>query len=172
MKIVDIADELYRELGEPSDISIPPIAYWLRTNIGRLNTAINKAYYEDPTSLEIVCVDPNDSAQTEEIGIDEVSIFKLLYHLHYYDLQIRKNMLNFNTRSALEVTSDGHTVRLVSPTEIGKTLHMFRKSLSDDWNRWVNWYRLSRATPRQVVGDDTVEGTIDARPSYPRIYAP
>ena len=33
MKVVDIADEVYRELGSPTDLSIPAIAFWLRTNI-------------------------------------------------------------------------------------------------------------------------------------------
>jgi len=34
MKIVDIADEIYRELAEPSTISIPSIAFWIRSNVG------------------------------------------------------------------------------------------------------------------------------------------
>ena len=35
MKVVDIADELYREIGEPSTYSIASISYWVRYNIGR-----------------------------------------------------------------------------------------------------------------------------------------
>ena len=31
MKVVDIADEIFRELSEPSTLSIPAIAYWVRT---------------------------------------------------------------------------------------------------------------------------------------------
>ena len=41
MKIVDIADEIYRELGSISTLSIPAIAYWVRGNIGSLNNYIN-----------------------------------------------------------------------------------------------------------------------------------
>ena len=41
MKVVDIAEETFRELGEPSTISVPAIATWLRNNIGGLNKAIN-----------------------------------------------------------------------------------------------------------------------------------
>ena len=157
MKVVDIATEIYRELGEPTDTSIPPIAYWLRANIGKLNSALNKSYYEDSTTLEIVCVSPDDETVIEEIGADEVAIFKLIYHIHYYDLLIRRNALSYNTSKAIEMSSDGHTVRLVSPTEVGKALYMFRKNLGDELRQWVNWYRMARATPRQVTGDDTVE---------------
>ena len=44
MKIVDIADEIYRELGEPSTISIPAIAFWIRSNVGELNNRINTTF--------------------------------------------------------------------------------------------------------------------------------
>lgn len=170
MKTVDIATDIMQDIGNPSDTSIPVIAYWLRANIGKLNTAINKSYFVDSTTLEIKCVDPNDSAAYEEIGIDEATILKLLYIIHYYDLKIRQNALSYDTRSAIEVTSDGHSVRLVSPTEIGKNLYMFRKGLADDLKQWIIWYRNSRSTPRQVAGDDTSEETASLIPPYPRTY--
>ena len=44
MKIVDIADELYRELGEPSSISIPAISFWIRSNVGELNNRLNTTF--------------------------------------------------------------------------------------------------------------------------------
>ena len=53
MKVVDIADEVYRELGSPTDLSIPAIAFWLRTNIGSLNNHINTAFVINSTSYEI-----------------------------------------------------------------------------------------------------------------------
>ena len=40
IKVVDIADEIHRELGSPSDLSISAISYWLRTNIGQLNNLL------------------------------------------------------------------------------------------------------------------------------------
>jgi len=172
MKVVDIAQEIYEELDKPSDLSVPPIAYWLRANIGKLNTAINKAYFVNDTTLEIMCLNPNDSTNStyEEIDEDAKAILKLLYHVHYYDTQVRKNMLTYNTSSAIEVTSDGHTVRLVSPTEIGRALYNFRKNLGDELKMWINWYRTAKAVPRQVTGDDTVEGEYYLKPIYRRTY--
>jgi len=38
MKVVDIADELFREVGEDSNYSIASVSYWVRANIGRLNS--------------------------------------------------------------------------------------------------------------------------------------
>lgn len=167
MKVVDIADEIYRELGSPTSLSIPPIAYWVRANIGKVNSAINHSYYVDPTTLEIL--EENPPGTFTELGEDEKTILKMLYFLHHIDLQIRQQVLTFNTRRALEITTNGHTVRLVSPTEVGKYFASLRKAYSDDLTQWTNWYRIARATPRQVTGDDTVSGPdYPARPIYTR----
>ena len=58
MKIVDIANEIYRELGEPSTTSIPAIAFWVRSNIGALNNYLNESFTIN-NSYEIV--DPNSA---------------------------------------------------------------------------------------------------------------
>ena len=44
VKIVSIADEAYRELASPSDLSIAAISFWLRTNLGQLNNLIDTSY--------------------------------------------------------------------------------------------------------------------------------
>ena len=53
MKVVDIAQEIYMELGEPSSLSIPAIAFWIRSNVGALNNYIDKAFKINDSSLEI-----------------------------------------------------------------------------------------------------------------------
>ena len=45
MKVVDIANEIFIELGEPSSLSIPAITFWVRSNIGKLNNAINTQFF-------------------------------------------------------------------------------------------------------------------------------
>ncbi len=71
MKIVDIADEIYRELGEPTDNSIPPIVFWIRTNLGTLNNYLNTAFKIQKPTLEVeqTLVDP-DTGDTSEVLID------------------------------------------------------------------------------------------------------
>ena len=78
-KIVSIADEAYRELGDPSDLSIATISFWLRTNLGHLNNMLNIDAEIDESTLEL----------TGELTIDQAVIFKKLYFIHYYDLKIQ-----------------------------------------------------------------------------------
>ena len=81
MKVVDIADEIYRELGSPSTISIPPITFWLRTNIGALNNYINENFFINKKSLDIVMEDKEGEERI--IGENEKSILKRMYFVHY-----------------------------------------------------------------------------------------
>ena len=108
-KIVDISDEIYRELGEPSDLSLASIAFWLRTNLGKLNILINKKYTINTLDLEVDAISP------ETFTITEKSIFKKMYNIHYYDRQIIKligksnslNLINQDTSSSGENSTTG-----------------------------------------------------------------
>ena len=51
-KVVDIADQIHRELGSPTDLGISVIAFWVRTNIGGLNNMINQNFKITPTQLD------------------------------------------------------------------------------------------------------------------------
>lgn len=81
MKTVDIADEIYRELGSPSSTSISAIAFWVRSNIGALNNYLNEAFVISD-SYEIV------GADSAEINIQAVAILKKMYSIHDYDLKL------------------------------------------------------------------------------------
>ena len=37
MKVVDIATEIFEELGQPDYLSIPAVSFWVRNKIGSLN---------------------------------------------------------------------------------------------------------------------------------------
>ena len=160
MKVVDISDEIYKELGSPTTLSIPVVSYWVRTNIGALNNAINTAYSINSTSLEIeqaIC----DVATA--IGIDESSILKKMYMVHFYNQKIRTNITAVETDTVLEVTSDGMSVRKQSKSEIGKHLSSVRRQESEELDRMINYYKTNKAIPRQVAGDDTTEGIYPGR---------
>ena len=73
IKVVDIADEIHRELGSPSDLSIPAISYWLRTNIGKLNNLLYLSLTVDDDTLEF----------STDLTDDQSVIFKKLYIIHY-----------------------------------------------------------------------------------------
>jgi len=150
-KIIDIADEIYRELGEPSDLSLSSIAFWLRTNIGDLNILINKKYYIEETTYEI-------ANEEGEIFKDiEKSIFKMLYSMHYYERLFRNALGAASTDSVLEISQNGFSARKINKNELAKTYAELRNQISDELQILTKNYNLNEARPLQVAGDDTVE---------------
>jgi hypothetical protein len=150
MQIKDIANELwYSDLDGTSDTSIAVIAFWLRSNVGKLNETLGVDYHVDETSLEIV----DDSGA--EIGISEVAIFKMLYLVYWYGRQARNFLGASSASTLLEVSSDGATVRTVNRNDIAKSYLVLLKEAKEELKGLVNGYVFSTSTPLQVVGDDT-----------------
>jgi len=119
-KIVDIADELYREMGEPADLSIASVAYWLRSNIGDLNITINKAYTINDTTLEI------EVPSGDAFGNTEKSIFKMLFSIHYYERLLRNALGAASTDSTIEINQNGFSARKINKNELAKTYAQLR----------------------------------------------
>lgn len=152
-KIVDLADEIYRELGEPSDLSIASIAFWLRTNIGDLNILINKKFYITDDTLEIGIQE--DSG--DEFKDIEKSIFKMIYSLHYYERLFRNALGAASTDSTIEIDQNGFRAKRVNKNELAKTYSDLRKQINDELQILTKNYNLNEARPLQVAGDDTIE---------------
>ena len=150
-KIVDIADELYREMGEPTDLSIASIAWWLRANIGDLNITINKTYTINETTLEIEI--PNG----DSFGNTEKSIFKMLFSIHYYERLLRNALGAASTDSTIEIDQNGFRAKKVNKNELAKTYAQLRKQINDELMELTKNYNLNEARPLQVAGDDTIE---------------
>jgi hypothetical protein len=134
-KIVDIADEIYRELGAPPDISIPSVAFWLRTNLGKLNILINKRYTINTLDLEVDAISP------ETFTITEKAILKKMYNISYYDRQIIKligrsnslNLISTDTTSSGDNISTG--ISSSDTIEISENGFLYRKSNSESTNQ-------------------------------------
>ena len=107
-KIVDIADEIHRELGNPTDLSIPPISYWLTTNLGQLNNLLNLTLTLDEDNLEF----------STDLDDQQKVIFKKLYFVHYYNTKVRATLGAASTDSVVEVSSDGARVRKINKNEL------------------------------------------------------
>ena len=152
-KIVDISDEIYRELGEPSDLSHASIAFWLRTNIGDLNILINKKYYIIEATLEIGI--PEDSGDT--FTDIEKSIFKMLYSIHYYERLFRNALGAASTDSTIEIDQNGFRAKRVNKNELAKTYSDLRKQIVSELDILTRNYNLNESRPLQVAGDDTIE---------------
>jgi len=151
-KIVDIADEIYRELGEPTDLSLSSIAFWLRTNIGDLNILINKKFYITENTLEIGI--PEDSG--DEFKDIEKSIFKMIYSMHYYERLFRNALGAASTDSLIEINQNGFSAKKINKNELAKTYAQLRKQIADELQILTKNYNLNEARPLQVAGDDTI----------------
>ena len=187
MKIVDIADEIYRELGEPSTISIPAISFWIRSNVGELNNRINTTFkivdygteayefsgsfvapqyepqaFNEATGALGLSISGNDGTASVpaivSIQAEEASILKKMYIVHYYDQQIRSTVGAASTDPVVEVASDGSRVRKINKNELSKTYISLKKEEYRELTDLVNAYKLRKASPVQVAGDDTVVG--------------
>lgn len=149
MKIVDMAQEIYFELGHPSDLSVPAISYWLRNNIGILNNRINKDIVIDDNTLELV---PN-------LGEAEKSIYKKIYECYFYDLKIKQTLGAINNDTLLEVTDGGGTVRRINRNETSKIYLEAKKNAFNELDMMIHDYNINDVGPLQVAGDDTVMGS-------------
>ena len=148
MKIADIANEVYMELGELTSLSVPAIAFWLRTNIGNLNARLNTTYVIDPGTFEI----------TPDLGLKEKDILKKLYMIHYYDAQLRSSLGAASTDTWVEISSDGTSVRRVNKIQQRQTYQTAKKIELDELEKLVHAYKVSASAPIQVAGTDTTEG--------------
>ena len=166
MKVVDIASEIYTELGEPTTLSIPPITFWFRRNIGLLNTRINTDFYIDENDFEIKEKDQSDVAQ--EISVNEANILKKMYLIHHYDVKLRESLGAASTDTWVEIATDGTSVRRVNKIQQSQTYQAAKKTELEELDKLVNSYQRRNAAPLQVAGDDTTagdygSGTSDAR---------
>ena len=152
-KIVDVADEIYREMGEPSDISIASIAYWLRTNIGKLNVLLGKPYLISDTNLEIYSSDETK----DPFGINEKTIFKKIYTVYYYERLFRNALGAASTDSTIEIDQNGFRAKRVNKNELAKTYSDLKKQSDEALKMLLDKYELNAVTPLQVAGDDTIE---------------
>ena len=150
VKLVDVADELYREMGEPSDWSIASISWWLRANIGDLNISINKRFYVDDTTLEITS-DPNSGELFTDV---EKSIFKMLFSIHFYERLLRNALGAASTDSLIEINQNGFSARKINKNELAKTYRGLANDAREEMERLVTAYNIYQAAPRQVAGED------------------
>jgi len=187
MKIVDIADEIFRELGEPSTISIPAISFWIRSNVGELNNRINTTFkivdygadayefsgsfvspeyepqaFNEATGALGLSIDSNKGSTTTPVIVsiqaEEASVLKKMYIVHYYDQQIRATVGAASSDPVVEVASDGSRVRKINKNELSKTYLSLKREEYNELTDLINAYKLRKASPVQVAGDDTQVG--------------
>jgi len=152
MKVVDLANEVYIEIGSPSSTSVPAIAFWIRGQLGHINNIL----FEDFVINEDYEIEDADGV---EITQDAAAIIKKLYLVYDYQVQIRAQMNALASDSILSFReADGSSFTRTNRNEISKSLTTIRKDEIQMLNQLVNAYRVKTGTPVQVVGDDIVAG--------------
>jgi len=145
--IASIAQEIFEELGEPSDFSIAAIAAWLRRNIGGLNNFLNESFSINDQGLEI-------SPALNDI---QKYIFKKMYNVYYFDLKI-KSVGSLATTDFVTIKDDIASVQKINKNEVLKNYISIRKQEYDELRNLVYQYRNNESAPVQVAGDDTIPG--------------
>lgn len=108
MTTTSIADELFRELDEPADCSIPKIAFWLQTNVGQLNLKLGSSVTVENGTL------------SEDLSLAAQAIFKTLFKIDYLKRQINRNLGAAAYVSVIEVKEGNRTVKRTNKNDIAK----------------------------------------------------
>jgi len=167
-KVVDASTSLWLELGEPTDLSVPAIAYWLRTNIGALNNLISQNFSLS-SSNEIIRIDPEDPNCVRDINTEEMSILKKMYMVHHYSVKTRENLGAASIDQILEITDDGQKIKKQNKNELSKTYLNLKRDENNELQDLVNMYRHNLSTPLQVIGDDEIPAFFTVDNDFTRI---
>ena len=148
--VTSIAQEIYEEMGEPTDFSIAAIAAWVRRNIGGLGNMLNTEFTIDSSTFEI-------SPNLTDI---QKYIFKKMYSIYFFDLKIKSTgSLAINDYTSIK--DDFGSVQKLNKNEVLKNFYQIRQQEYKELQDLVNKYELNEVSPLQVAGDDTIPGNYD-----------
>jgi hypothetical protein len=139
MIVADLARNIFMELGEPTDISIPSISFWLISNIGQLNNLIDEEFTIESSQI------------VPEISDNQGVIFAKLYEIYYIKRQVKANLGAAAYSSVTEVREGNRTVRVTSKNEIAKTYQLTLRDVQDELDQLLLSYKMNQARPRQVA---------------------
>lgn len=149
--VTSIAQEIYEEMGEPSDFSIAAIAAWVRRNIGGLGNLLNIEYSIDSTTLEI----------TPSLNDIQKYIFKKMYSIYFFDIKI-KSAGSLALSDYTSIKDDFGSVQKLNTNEVLKNFYQIRKQEYEELKGLVDTYNINEITPLQVAGDDTIPGSYNS----------
>lgn len=140
MKLIDLADQTFRDLGQPNTLSLPQIADWYRYNIGQLNLQIHTEIIYDSTLDEFV----------EPLTIEQANIYKLMYFIKFADTNRIAN-LGASSYDWSELDEGDTTIRKVSKNEIAKSYKLMRDGYATDMAHLVYLYKNNQIVPQSWV---------------------
>jgi len=154
----DFIRSVYEEIGEGAGYSYEYLAYWFagNYNLGRLNTLIDTCYsgsyvtgnYGEMTSYTIV----------PEIGSEEISIYQKIFELDFYNKQARntlKGAAGYGGGDWISLSEGDSSITRSNKNEVAKSYKSLAADTREQLDKMIQSYLKFRATPQQVVGDDT-----------------
>ena len=158
MKVVDISNQIFLNHGSPSGTTVATIAFWVRSQIGRINNLLFEDFYIDESggTYEIL------NADGSEISANAVAIIEQLYKIYDHELSIRSNMNILATDSVIKVEDDGSSITRTNRNEVSKTFVSLKKMEEDVLKDLVTAYRMNQVNIQAIHGDDTQVGLYNA----------
>ena len=155
MQIVDLATQIYLENAEPKDTGIPAIAYWIRSNVGKLNLLLYENFFVDFSGGTYEIFKGNN---TVPLGHKASDIIKQMYKVYRVNLDIRHTMQGIYGDSVLIARDQDFSITKINKSEILKTLTQLKKDAVKELQEMVHYYRSYHGAPSQVAGDDIIRG--------------
>ena len=81
-----------------------------------------------------------------------------MYYVHYYAVLLRGTLGAASSDSVVEIQTDDTRVRKINKNELGKTYSHLKRQESEELRNFILAYKSRKSSPRQVAGNDTVEG--------------
>lgn len=144
LNITQLSDIITREISDEENVSISRVSFWLRSQIGALNTLIATCYSIDELTLDY---SPN---------LDEGSaaILKEMYFIYYYD-KMFKQSIGSSGYTIVEAREGDSMVRRTARTEFGKLYLQAKKDHQTQLDKLTDLYKRNRAI---MHGINIVEG--------------
>ncbi len=150
-------NNIYNELGEPSDYSPQKISSWIldNANLGKLNNLIGTcfsgvAYTNDCENVTGYGIEP-------AIRNDQLAIYKMLFDYEYFRGEAR-NMAKSSATIGNDWTNlreGDSSITKINKNEISKNFRALSRDSKEDLDKAVKLYLKYNAIPDQVAGDDT-----------------
>ena len=151
MTVHQIAEDIYRELDEPDNVTITQIYLWLKASIGRVNALLYREFeYISSSDKFMEKGDPDDDDdEDEEMAAQEAEILKHIYFDRFYRQEAQR-IRNKTGTEYRRVTEGDRTVELSNTAMMIKELNALAASNKELLNDLVEGYFLGRYKPKSI----------------------
>lgn len=145
-RLIDLANSIYINEFDSSNITLESISGWLETNLGQLNNSIYSSF-------------SGVSGEVSGLNLEEQNIYKEMFLYHYYQKQTRntiRGIANDTNGNILSVRDGDNAITFVNKNEVSK---VYKSLAEDSYNKMqdlIHSYNVYQAGPRQVGGIESV----------------